>query len=533
MNRGNTAQRWDAIVVGAGHNGLVTAAYLAKSGLRTLVLERRALIGGAAGTEQVFPGVLANTGAADAGLFLPRIIDDLLLENYGLTWIESPALVFTTQLDGPGLTIWRQAPQTIAEIDRHSQADAAAYPRFLQFVEQAAAIVREMMTLIPPDLPQIQTSDIAAWLRPALKLRGLGKRDMMEFIRILPMPVSDFLDEWFESSSLKAALGASGVTASFAGPRSAGTTLMFLYQAAGGHIPQAARFVRGGAGALCTALAHAAGQYSAEIRTQSGVAQFLFEEQRLCGVILESGERIKAQIVVSNADPRHTFFTLLGARRLPVRAVREVKNIRMTASLARIDLALDELPVFAGRPQAHAEGALSGHILICPTLDDLERAFDEAKYGRWSTSPVLKITIPTINDPGLSPTGMHLMSVDVYYTPFELSQGSWDDQKELLQNAVLDLLENYAPGFHKLVAQSRIRTPLDLQRDLGLTAGDIYHGQMGLDQLLMLRPFPGSARYRTPIANLYLCGSGAHPGGGLTGAPGYNAARRILSDFNH
>lgn len=520
----------DVIVIGGGHNGLVAAAYLAKAGKQVLVLEKRNVLGGAAATEEVFPGFQVDTGAVDAGLFLPRIVSDLNLEGNGLRWLENPALVFAPQASEVGLTLWRDINRSQEEIAHFSQKDAARYPEFIRQLSRFASMLAGMLSLSPPSLPQWELKELLPWTRTALKLKSLGEQEMMEFIRLLPMPVTDFLDEWFESPQLKAAIGASGVTGSFLGPRGSGSTLMLLYQAANAGVAgvRASRFVQGGMGALSQVLATTARQRGAEIRTGSDVVRILLEDGRAVGVELDSGEQIRARAVVSSANPVHTLFDLVGATNLEVRVVREVKNIRLRAALGRVNLALNSLPDFAGASRGGNHERLSGHILIAPDLDSIERAYDQAKYGEFSSQPMLDITIPTVNDRTLAPPGAHLMCINTYYTPYTLKMGDWDSHKEAFMLTVLNTLAAYAPGLPDQVLHSQVITPLDLEREYGLTGGDIYHGQMGLDQLLMMRPIAGYGRYRSPVENLYFCGAGAHPGGGVSGAPGYIAAREIL-----
>jgi phytoene dehydrogenase-like protein len=523
---------YDVVVIGAGHNGLVASAYLARAGQRVLVLEQRQALGGAASTMEVFPGFRVNTGCVDAGLFLPEIVADLSLESHGLRWLESPAVVFAPQPDGKSLTLWRDPRRAILEIATFSKVDARRYPDFLQFITRLTDVLRRVLTVSPPSLPEVQVGELLSWLPIALKLKSLGRQEMMDALRVLPMSAADFLDEWFESDALKAALASSAAIGNFLGPRSPGTAFMLLYQAlqAGQAGFRSSRFVQGGIGRLSEALAEAARLYGTEICLGVGVSRITLEDNRATGVILEGGEHIAAQTVVSNADPQRTFFGLVGASHLDVSFVRDVKNIRMQSSLARLNLALSGLPRFSGTSHAGPEGSLSGHILICPSLDYQERACDDAKYGHFSSHPMLDITLPTISDPGLAPPGMHLMSIDAYYAPFNLQDSGWVDKKEQLLTVVLQTLGGYSPDIQSLVTDAQVLTPLDFEREYGLTRGDIYHGQMGLDQLLMMRPVAGYGRYQTPVRNLFLCGAGAHPGGGVTGAPGYNAAREILKN---
>jgi len=523
-----TGDSYDAIVVGGGHNGLTAAALLAKAGQRILLLERRSVLGGAAATEEIFPGVHADTGALDIGLFLPQAARALNLEDHALRFFEPQALVFAPQSDRRGLTLWRDPQRTQEEIARFSQADARRYPEFVRFINRLGRVLGQMMSLPPPSVPDLQPTELFGWLRPALAARGLGGHDMMELIRVLPMPVSDFLDEWFESPVLKGALGTAAVSGMFAGPRSSGTAFMFLYQsmfALPGAV-RSVRFLRGGAGALSSELAWIAGRFGAEIHTGVGVQKIILLDGRAVGVLLEDGRRIFATRILSNLDPRRTFFDLVGAPELDVSFVRDIRAIRMRASLARLHLVLDGLPRFC----VDGRDALGGHIVVAPDLDTLERAYDDAKYGRFSRRPLLDLVIPTVMDSHRAPAGVHLVSINMQYAPYELADGDWDSRCHDLLQTVIATLEAVAPDLRSRIRSASVRTPLDLERDLGLSGGDIYHGQMGFDQLLFMRPVAGFGRYTTPIPGLYLCGAGTHPGGGLTGAPGYNAARVILQE---
>lgn len=526
----------DAVVIGAGHNGLTAAAWLARAGRRVLVVERRPILGGAAATEEIFPGFRADTGAYNAGAFLPSLLAELHLAEHGLEFLQGPALVFAPQPDGRALTLWRDVERSAAEIACYSASDAARYPAFARQLARMAGVLDSLRVLTPPELPGLRARQLLPWLGAALRLRRLGKRGVMEFLRALPMPVTQFLDGWFESPALKGAIGCSGVAGSLLGPRSAGTTLQLLYQAAGGQEGEvrSTRFVRGGMGRLTEALAGAARRHGAEICLGEEVRRVLLEGDRAVGVELRNGERIPARVVLSSASPRHTFFELLGAPGLPVRFVRELKNVRYRGSTARVILALSGLPEFSAL-RSGGEGdpseRLSGRIVICPNLDYLEQAFDDAKYGRISRKLYLDAAIPTLLDGSLAPPGRHLMLVDVRYAPYHLRNGDWEEAGEALLERTIDTLEACAPGLRELVLHRRILTPLDLERTYGLPEGSIYHGQMALDQLMFLRPAAGYGRYRTPIGGLYLCGAGAHPGGGVTGAPGYNAAREALADW--
>jgi phytoene dehydrogenase-like protein len=523
------AEMYDAIVIGGGHNGLAAAAYLAKAGRSVLVVERRPVLGGAAATEAVFPGYRVNTGCWDAGLFLPEIVRDLSLEAHGLRFLESPAVLHTVQPGGQGLTLWREAQRSVQEIATFSANDARRYPQFVRHMAHLAEALRPVLTLSPPPLKSYRLNEVLAWLPAALKVKRLGKREMMELLRVLPMPAWDWLDEWFESPMLKAALGAAGTLGSMQGPKASGTAFLMLYHALGAGEAgfRASRAVQGGAGALSEALASAARQLGAEVHTGTPVRQILLEDGRVTGVELADGRRIASRAVLSSADPRTTFFGLLGAPHLDVRLVREVKNIKFRGSLARVNLALSGLP---GSLAVNVE-RLGGRILVCPDLETLERAYDDAKYGSLSQQPCLDLAVPTLLDSSLAPPGQHLLTINVQYAPYHLKNGTWDDQREQLGDRVVETLARWMPGIEHCVLHRQVLTPLDLEREYSLPEGCIYHGQMGLDQLLFMRPVAGTRGSRTALENLYLCGAGAHPGGGLTGAPGYNAARQVIQDL--
>ncbi len=531
---------YDALIIGAGHNGLVTAAYLAKAGYKVLVLEQRDQLGGAAATAEIFPGCRVNPGAVDAGLFRPEVVAELGLRQYGLEFIDNPVIALAPQLTGPVLALWRDPRLSQAEIARFSLADAEKFPAFLRLMTALTGVLDPIMTLTPPDLAAAGPGDLLAWLKVGLKLKGLGQREMMEFMRVLPMTVTEFLNEWFETDLLKGLLGAAGVTGSMQGPQASGTVFMLLYQylgaAHGGF--RASRLVRGGLGQLIAALAQAAQYYGVEIRTGVEVSHILIDEdpatgvKQAVGVALANGQEITARRVISNADPRRTFFDLVGAPNLEPHFVRRVNNIRFRGSTAKINLLLNGLPRFTSLTESQTDEYLGGHIIICPSLEYLERAYDEAKYGGFSTQPALDVLIPTVLDSSLAPAGQHLMSIIMQYAPYHLKDSGWDEpQRQALADTVVNTLAQYAPNLKPLIRHSQVLTPLDWEQTYSLTEGSIFHGQMGLDQLLFMRPVAGYAQYRTPIEGLYLCGAGTHPGGGVTGAPGYNAAREILSDL--
>ncbi len=521
----------DAIIIGAGHNGLVAAALLAQAGRRVLVLERRVIIGGAAATEEIFPGFKFNTGAIDAGLFRTEIVQALDLERHGLRLMKSHVAVFAPQPNGVALTLWRDGQKNIAEIALFSKADAEKYPTFLRLLRKLAEALNSIALLTPPNVAHTNLDELLSWAKAGLKIKGLGKKEMMEFLRVLPMPVTEFLNSWFESDVLKAALGAPGVTGSMQGPQASGTAFMMLYhllgEANGGF--KSSSFVRGGIGELSRALANAAEESGAGIRLGTEIARILIQHDHAAGIILKNGEEISSRLVVSSADPRRTFFDLVGASNLGVQFVRRVRNIRYRGSTAKVNLALNGLPQFKGATAGEAQ--LGGHICICPNLEYLERAYDDAKYGWYSTQPYLDIVIPTILDSSLAPQGKHVMSITMQYAPYRLRESDWEEQREKLGDNIINTLSEYAPNLKELILHRQVLTPLDWEREYALTEGGEFHGQMGLDQLLFMRPAAGYGQYRTPIAGLFMCGAGTHPGGGVTGAPGLNAAREVLKEL--
>lgn len=515
--------QYDTLIIGGGHNGLIAAATLAKAGRKVLLLEKREVLGGAAATEPLFPGFAINTGASDAGLFADEIIKELHLKMHGLEFRDSQVALFAPQPGGDALTLWRDTGKAAADIARFSQRDAERYPAFVAQVNQFGGLLRQMFLQTPPDPHDVNMNELVGWGKIALSLRRLGDRPMMELIRVLPLSIKDYLDEWFESDALKGALAGDGLTGLMQGPFSGGTALMFLYQHSNGFMNR--RTVVGGMGQLAAALASVAQSHGAEIRTGAGVSRIVVEDNVATGVELDSGELIQAQVILSNADPRRTFFDLVGPQQLEPRFMRQVRNILYRGSTARLHLALRGLPRFVGQGE---EGQGRGRVVISPSVRYLEKAYDNAKYGQISEQPYLDITIPSLNDPTLAPAGQHILSITMKYAPYRLRGTDWSEQKDALADHILNTLEPYAPGLCDLMLHQHLITPLDWEQTYGLSEGSIMHGQMTIDQLLVMRPVPGWSQYRTPIDNLYLCGAGSHPGGGVTGAPGYNAAREVL-----
>lgn len=520
---------FDTIVIGAGHNGLVAACYLARAGQKVLVLESRSVVGGAASTEETFPGFRMNVGADHAQLFRKEILDDLDLPREGLVLKPSPAILYGLNPDGPPLTIHTDPSRTERSLAAHSKKDSERYGAFCQFFSRMTRMLRETTTRKPLDPMQVDSASLREWAPVAWKLWRMGRRDMSEFLRILPMPVRDFLDEWFENDFVKGTLGSGAVTGGQFGPRAAGTTYMLMYQNMGvdlaGFAPPVV--VQGGMGALSSALAKKASSLGATIRMDAGVSRIRVSRGAVTGVICTNGDKISAKRVVSCADPYRTFFELLGPERLGLRFVRAVRNIKFKGTTAKLNLALKSLPRFEGDPAPSPED-LTGAIVLSPSLDYLEKASDDAKYGRYSAKPSLHITLPTLLDPTLAPEGQHVMSIRMQFAPFRLRDSSWEEKRDELASHILAAIRPHCPGIEGQILHQEMLTPLDLQTRLGLREGSIHHGQMGLDQLLFMRPVPGHGSYRTPIEGLFLCGAGSHPGGGVTGAPGYNAAKTIL-----
>ena len=521
--------RYDAIVIGAGHNGLVTAAYLGRAGLKVLVLERREVIGGAAVTEQVFPGFKFDTAAHRIGGFHPAVVGDLDLKSHGLEIMRADPAVFAPAADGRHLWLWRDPERTVAALREISAADAEAWIPLTQLIGKAAAIVQAAWSSTPPNVTGNDPRDLWAVLKLGAKLRGLGKRDMVEVVRILPMAVSELLEDWFESDVLRGTLAAAGVAGLMQGPMAAGTVYNLLHHQVGagnGTLRPTTR-VRGGVGELTKALAAAARTHGVDIRTSQPVERVIVRDGRATGVALSSGEEFAGLRIVSNLDPRRTFFDLVGPTELGPELVRKVKNIRFRGACGKVHLALGELPRFIGVPEDGPH--LNGVISISPSLEYVERAYDDAKYGAPSRRPHLEVSIPSVTDEDLAEPGRHVMSIVAQYVPYRLEEGEWDVvARERLGDSVVSTLSEYVPNLESAILHRQVLTPLDLEETYGLPEGNINHGEHTLDQLLFMRPVPGVARYRTPIDGLFLCGAGTHPGGGVTGYPGYNAAREIL-----
>lgn len=521
----------DAVVVGGGHNGLVTAAYLARAGVNTLVLERRDEPGGALATSQIAPGYRAPVLAHTVGRLWASVVRDLQLHTHGLELIAPDVRLFAPQPDGRSVTLWADRGRTAQGLRDLSTRDSEAYPGFDQKVRALSSFLAHVHAGTPPDLKKPSAADALAGLKLARAFRGLGKKGTRELLRVLPMAVADFVGETFETDAVKGAIAARGIHSTAMGPWSAGTTAVLLADSAGndGGAPGQTTFARGGPGALAASLASAAHSFGAEIRTGVEVVRISTSGDRVTGVVLDSGEEVSVPTVVSALDPKRTLLDLIDPGAVGPSLVWRAGNLRLPGVVAKVNLALSRLPVFAGDGGDAAE-RLKGRIVVAPGIDYLERAFDASKYGRVSELPYLEATIPSLADPGLAPAGGHVMSVVMQWAPYHRREGHWDAEREGLGDLVLKTLEALAPGISDLVVARQVITPLDLERDYGLTEGHPLHGEPGLDQLFAWRPLLGQARYRLALRGLYLCGSGAHPGGGVTGGPGANAAREILAD---
>jgi phytoene dehydrogenase-like protein len=526
--------RRDIVIIGGGHNGLVTACYLARAGFKPLVLERREVVGGAAVTAEFHPGFRCSTLAHTMGPLAPHIAHDLALERHGLTFIKPDIRVFAPDAEGRTLRIYEDPARTARELKNLSAHDAERYPEFHESFARIGRVLAPLLTRTPPSIDKPTMGDVWHFGKLGKDFRKLGKRDAYRLLRWGPMAVADLAAEWFETELLRAVVAARGITGAFAGPWSAGTSVPLLMQAAAdGSAIASAASVKGGMGALTQALSAAAQAAGAEVRTGADVACVTVKDGAVTGVVLESGEEIAARCVVSNADPQRTFLRLIDPTDLDPDFLTKVRGYRSTGTAAKINLALAALPTFKALADAGANGhaALQGRIHIGPNIDYLERAFDAAKYGDYSAAPYLDITIPTLADPTLAPEGKHVLSIYVQFAPYHLKDGDWPARREEFADTVIKTLSIYAPNLSELIIQRQTITPLDLEQTFNLTGGHPLHGEMSLDQFFTFRPIIGWAQYRTPIRGLYLCGAGTHPGGGVTGASGANASREILKDL--
>ena len=521
--------RYDVVVIGGGHNGLTAAAYLARAGRRVLVVERRHVLGGAAVTEEVFPGFRFSVCSYVVSLLRPEIIRELDLPRHGLEILPLDG-TFTPMPSGDYLWRVNDHAKTRREIARHSRLDAEAYDEYGRAMVEMGRFVKPILSMLPPDPTSLDPRGLKQLLFLLRRFQRLPRQDQYNQIQLMTMSAVDFLDQWFETDVLKATMSASGIIGTFLGVRSPGTAYVLLHHYMG-EIDGAFRswgFARGGTGAISLAIAGAARQAGVEIRSETEVEKILVREGRAAGVVLKNGDEITAGLVVSSLDPRLTFRRLLEPDALPSEFLVDVDRYKFRGSSAKVNLALDALPDFRclPGPGPHLRGAIS----ISPSVDYMERAYDDAKYGRFSRRPYMDVVIPSLTDPSVAPPGRHVMSCFVQYAPYHLANGTWDEQRDAFGDTVIDTLAEYAPNIRNIIRHRQVVTPLDLEREWGLSEGNIFQGELTLEQLFFLRPAPGWAQYRTPVGNLYMCGSATHPGGGIMGAPGRNAAMKILSD---
>jgi phytoene dehydrogenase-like protein len=522
--------KYDVVVIGAGHNGLVTAAYLARAGKKVLVVEKREIVGGATVTEEVVPGFKFTVFSYVVSLLRPEIIEELELAKHGLELLALDG-TFTPLPDGRYLARWHDSEKTRMEISRFSRKDADNYGRFGLHMHHMARAVRDLLMMRPPEPTSLRPSDLAGFNQLAKHVKSLGNRRFYDLARLMTSSAADYLDRWFECDPLKATMSASGIIGTFLSPRSPGSAYVLLHHYMGeiDGVSRSWGFAKGGMGSVANSLASAAKSLGADIRTSAGVDHVLTRDGRARGVVLESGEEIEAEQVASSADPKRTFLKLVQEKDLPADFVADVRRFKIRGSSGKVNLALSELPNFTCLPGdgPHLKGAIS----ISPSMDYIERAYDEAKYGDFSSRPYMDVMIPTLIDPSLAPTGKHVMSIFVQYAPYKLKEGTtWEQKREAFGDAVIDTLSEYAPNLKKAIIGRMVLSPWDMEQRIGLTEGNIFHGELTLDQLFFLRPVAGWAQFRTPLDGLYLAGSGAHPGGGVMGAPGKLAALEMLKD---
>jgi phytoene dehydrogenase-like protein len=524
------SNKYDVIVIGGGHNGLTNAAYLARAGKKVLVLERRHVLGGAAVTEEVFPGFKFSVCSYVVSLLRPEIIRDLDLPRHGLEILPLDG-TFTPMLNGDYLWRVNDHGKTRREIARHSRLDAEAYEEFGKAMQAMCRFVKPILGMVPPEPTTLNPRELMKLLFIGKRFQGLASEDKYNQVQLMTMSAVDFLDQWFETDVLKATMSASGIIGTFLGVRSPGTAYVLLHHYMG-EIDGAFRswgFARGGTGAISNAIADAARELGAEIRTQAPIAKIIVKNNRAQGVALANGDEFYGDVISSSVDPRNTFLRFIEEGQLPGEFLEDVRRYKFRGSSGKVNIALDALPDFKclPGPGAHLRGAIS----ISPSVEYMERAYDDAKYGNFSRRPYIDMVIPSLTDPSVAPPGKHVMSCFVQYAPYKLRPGlNWDDQREAFGNNVIDTISEYAPNLKNIIINKQVLTPLDLEREFGLSEGNIFQGELSLEQLFFLRPVPGYAQFRTPIKNLYMCGSATHPGGGIMGAPGRLAALEILKD---
>ncbi len=524
---------WDAVVVGAGHNGLTAAAYLAKSGLSTLVLERRPIVGGACVTEEIAPGCRASTTSYIASMLRPEVIRDLDLGGEGLRMVPCDPLLLVPFADGTAAAWWSDRERTVEELARLSETDARTFVRVDDELKRLARYLQPFFLEPPPDVGARGVAGLFEALRVRKRFRGISGGEIGRMVAFLTGSLGDFLDRNYQSEKIKTLFLANNVYGKHGGPYSPGTALGLLFHLLSGGEHDLQGFyghVIGGMGAITQAMASAARRLGAEIRTRASVARIAVRDGRARGVVLDDGEEISARVVVSNADPKRTFLGLIEPSALPEEFRSAIAGIKMDGPCAKVNLVLSEEPWLTAMPKDFTRPQRSLFTLV-PSLEFAERCYAIARQGEIPEELWVDCVVATNVDPSLAPEGRHVMTCFVQYVPYRLREGTWDENRELLGDRVVRKIGEYAPNVPRAVVARQVLTPLDLERTYGLTEGNIFHGDLSLEQLFFLRPVSGWSRYRTPVEGLYLCGAGAHPGGGVTGAPGHNAAHQLLRDW--
>jgi len=524
---------YDAIVVGAGHNGLTAAAYLARAGLSTLVVERRAIVGGACLTEEIAPGCRASTTSYIASMLRPEVIRDLDLPGHGLKMVPCDPALLVPFLDGTVAPWWSDRERTVEELGKLSPADARTFVRVDDELKKLARYLQPFFLEPPPDVHTRGLAGVLEALRVGRRFRGISGGEIGRMVSFLTGSLGDFLDRNYESEKVKTLFLANNVYGKHGGPYAPGTALGLLFHLLSGGEHELQGFyghVMGGMGSITQAMAAAAKAFGADILTNAPVARIAVSDGRARGVVLEDGREIAAKVVVSNADPKRTFLGLVAESELPAEFRKAVGGIKMDGPCAKVNFVLSEEPRVTGMPREFAKSERALFTLV-PSLEFAERCYGIARAGEIPEELWVDCVVASNVDPSLAPEGRHVMTTFIQYVPYRLKEGTWDEKRELLGDRVVRKIAEYAPNVPASVVARQVLTPLDLERTYGLTEGNIFHGDLSLEQLFFLRPVAGFARYRTPVAGLYLCGAGAHPGGGVTGAPGHNASQQVLRDW--